>query len=193
MTTGPMTITVVSPREVPLGGLRDMRVRRTLPARGRTMIGAWCFIDHYGPSAVDEMVVAPHPHTGLQTASWLFSGAITHRDSAGNHAPVRPGELNLMTAGRGISHSEVSVPGEVLHGVQLWIALPAATRNTAPGFAHYAPPEIAGAGWRGRVFLGETLGVSSPVATHTRLVGAEITLDADAVLGLDETAGFEYG
>ena len=95
---------VLTPRDVPLGGLRAMTVRRTLPQRQRSLIGAWCFLDHYGPDDVDAgegMVVPPHPHTGLQTVSWLFTGEIEHRDSAGHHAIVRPGELNLMTAGRG--------------------------------------------------------------------------------------------
>src|SRR3954447_24542324 len=101
---------VLTPRDVPLGGLRAMTVRRTLPQRQRSLIGAWCFLDHYGPDEVAPsseggggMVVPPHPHTGLQTVSWLFTGEIEHRDSAGHHALVRPGELNLMTAGRGIS------------------------------------------------------------------------------------------
>ena len=142
---------VLSPREVPLGGLRAMTVRRTLPQRQRTFVGAWCFVDHYGPDDVDRqggMVVPPHPHTGLQTASWLFSGEIEHRDSAGHHAFVRPGELNLMTAGRGISHSEYSTPGTtVLHGAQLWLALPDSDRHTEPDFEHHVPdpsPETVG-------------------------------------------------
>ena len=104
-------VEVLPPREVPLGGPRAMRVRRTLPQRHRSLIGAWCFVDHYGPDDVADtggMRVAPHPHTGLQTVSWLFTGEVEHTDSAGHHAMVRPGEVNLMTAGRGISHSEVS-------------------------------------------------------------------------------------
>ena len=97
---------ILEPREVPLGGLRAMTVRRTLPQRQRSLIGAWCFLDHYGPDEVDEtggMLVPPHPHTGLQTVSWLFGGEIEHRDSAGNQPWSGPGELNLMTAGRGIA------------------------------------------------------------------------------------------
>ena len=96
-------IEVLTPRDVPLGGPRAMHVRRTLPQRERSLIGAWCFVDHYGPDLVADsggMSVAPHPHTGLQTVSWLFEGEIEHRDSAGNHAMVRPGEVNLMTAGQ---------------------------------------------------------------------------------------------
>src|SRR6202020_2123841 len=114
----------------------------TLPQRQRSLIGAWCFIDHYGPdrvAATGGMQVPPHPHTGLQAISWLRRGTIEHRDSAGHHALVRPGELNLMTAGRGISHSEVSTPDtDVLHGVQLWVALPSAARFAEPAFDHYA-------------------------------------------------------
>ncbi len=124
-TTG---VEVMTPRDVPLGGPRAMTVRRTLPQRQRSLIGAWCFLDHYGPDHVADtggMSVPPHPHTGLQTVSWLFTGEVEHRDSAGHHAMVRPGELNLMTAGHGISHSEVSTPETtVLHGAQLWVALP---------------------------------------------------------------------
>ncbi len=150
------------------------------------MIGAWCFVDHYGPDPVSEtggMRVAPHPHTGLQTVSWLFTGEIEHRDSAGHHAMVRPGELNLMTAGRGISHSEVSTPAtDVLHGAQLWVALPAADRDADPGFRHYVPPVVEGEGWTARVFLGSLLGSTSPVPTFTPLVGAELLLEPGSAL-----------
>src|SRR5699024_8858206 len=118
---------VLTARDVPLGGPRAMTVRRTLPQRARSLIGAWCFADHYGPDDVSTtggMVVPPHPHTGLQTVSWLFSGEIEHRDTLGTVASVRPGELNLMSAGAGIAHSEVSSPATTtLHGVQLWVAL----------------------------------------------------------------------
>jgi len=96
---------VLHPREVPLGGPRAIRVRRTLPQRDRSLIGAWCFADHYGPHDTRSgpgMDVPPHPHTGLQTRSWLFSGEVEHRDSSGVHAMVRPGEMNMMTAGAGL-------------------------------------------------------------------------------------------
>lgn len=133
---------VLDPRAVPLGGPRAMTVRRTLPQRARSLIGAWCFADHYGPdlvSASGGMRVPGHPHTGLQTASWLFGGEVEHHDTADTHARVRPGELNLMTAGSGIAHSEYSTPATtVLYGVQLWVALPAAHRFTAPAFEHHA-------------------------------------------------------
>ncbi|PUA82603.1 pirin family protein [Nocardioides currus] len=190
-------IEVLTPRDVPLGGPRAMRVRRTLPQRERSLIGAWCFVDHYGPDEVAEsggMVVAPHPHTGLQTVSWLFEGDVQHRDSAGNQAMVRPGEVNLMTAGQGISHSEVSPPStSVLHGVQLWVALPEASRHVAPHFAHHAPALRTGRNWQGRVFLGSLLGDTSPVSTYTPLLGAEIELDPGAHLDLDVDPSFELG
>jgi redox-sensitive bicupin YhaK (pirin superfamily) len=190
-------ITVHGAREVPLGGPRAMRVRRTLPTRERTMIGAWCFVDHYGPDPVAEtggMTVAPHPHTGLQTVSWLFTGEIEHRDSAGHHAMVRPGELNLMTAGRGISHSEVSTAAtSVLHGAQLWLVLPEAHRQVDPAFAHFAPEPVAGDGWEARVFLGSLLGSTSPVATYSPLVGAELLLEPGTRLDLDVDPAHEHG
>ena len=144
-------VELLVPRQVPLGGPRAMDVRRTLPQRQRSLIGAWCFLDHYGPDQVGDsggMKVPRHPHTGLQTVSWLFTGEIEHRDSAGFHAAVRPGEVNLMTAGRGISHSEFSTPDTtVLHGAQLWVALPDTARHMAPTFEHYRP----GAGQRKRL------------------------------------------
>ncbi|GGO72666.1 pirin family protein [Nocardioides deserti] len=188
---------VLTPREVPLGGPRAMTVRRTLPQRARTLIGAWCFLDHYGPDDVAEtggMVVAPHPHIGLQTVSWLFTGEIEHRDSAGNVAPVRPGELNLMTAGRGISHSEVSpATTTVLHGAQLWVALPSGSRDVDPGFVHHAPDPLVRDGLEARVFLGSLLGVTSPVATHTPLLGAELLLEPGARVELEVDPAFEHG
>ncbi|MEU9981748.1 pirin family protein [Streptomyces sp. NPDC050856] len=174
-----------------------MTVRRTLPQRTRTLIGAWCFVDHYGPDDVagtGGMDVAPHPHTGLQTVSWLFSGEIEHRDSLGTHALVRPGELNLMTGGHGISHSEVSTPGTtVLHGVQLWLALPGEHRHTGPAFQHYAPSPVRVAGADIRVFLGSLAGDTSPVRTLTPLVGAELVLPPRSTTTLEVDAGFEHG
>ena len=173
---------VLTPRDVPLGGLRAMRVRRTLPQRERSLVGAWCFADHYGPDEVDDtggMVVPPHPHTGLQTVSWLFTGEIEHRDSAGHHALVRPGELNLMTGGRGISHSEVSTAGTTtLHGVQLWVALPDDARDGPADFEHYAPPALTGPGWQGRSSSVRRSATTSPVRTATPLLGAELAARA---------------
>lgn len=190
-------VEVLTPRDVPLGGPRAMTVRRTLPQRARTLIGAWCFADHYGPDDVAHsggMDVAPHPHTGLQTVSWLFSGEIEHRDSLGSHALVRPGELNLMTGGHGIAHTEVSTPRtSVLHGVQLWVALPEEHRHTARDFQHHVPEPAHLDGAVLRVFLGSVAGAVSPVRTFTPLLGAEIVLEPHATLTLAVDAGFEHG
>ena len=188
---------VLHPREVPLGGPRAIRVRRTLPQRNRSLIGAWCFVDHYGPHDLGTgpgMDVPPHPHTGLQTVSWLFSGEIEHRDSAGVHALVRPGELNLMTAGAGICHSEVSTPGaRILHGVQLWVALPDAARDTGRDFANFAPTAQTVDGARVRVFLGELGGIRSPVHTFSPLLGAQIDLPPGLTVELPVDPAFEHG
>ena len=168
-------VQVLRPREVPLGGPRAMTVRRTLPARERSFVGAWCFVDHYGPDDVSVsggMDVAPHPHCGLATVSWLFSGEVEHRDSLGTRALVRPGEVNLMTAGRGISHSEVSTPETtVLHGAQLWVALPTRLADVAPRFEHHEPGVVAvGDGVRAQVFVGSLWGSASPVRVESPLV-----------------------
>lgn len=190
-------IEILSPREVPLGGPRALLVRRTLPQHQRSLIGAWCFADHYGPHDLRSsagMDVPPHPHTGLQTVSWLFSGEVEHRDSAGVHAMVRPGELNLMTAGAGICHSEVSTAAtSVLHGVQLWVALPDTDRDTDRRFDHHVPTPASRSGAVIRVFLGALDGVSSPVQTFTPLLGAQIDLGAGARLLLDVDPTFEHG
>ncbi|MGW2826583.1 pirin family protein [Streptomyces sp. NPDC001443] len=190
-------VEVLAPRDVPLGGPRSMTVRRTLPQRGRSLIGAWCFADHYGPDDVARtggMDVAPHPHTGLQTVSWLFAGEIEHRDSLGSHARVRPGELNLMTGGHGISHTEVSTPDtEILHGVQLWVALPDEHRDTRRDFQHFAPEPVVVDGARISVFLGALAGAVSPVRTFTPLLGAEIVLEPRATLTLAVDPRFEHG
>lgn len=188
---------VLHPREVPLGGPRAILVRRTLPQRERSLIGAWCFVDHYGPQDVRSgpgMDVPPHPHTGLQTVSWLFSGEVEHRDSAGVHAMVRPGVLNLMTAGAGICHSEVSTSATtVLHGVQLWVALPDAGRHTGRDFAHFVPTPRAVGGATLRVFLGELGSARSPVHTFTPLLGAQVDLEPRCRVTLDVDPAFEHG
>lgn len=188
---------VLHPREVPLGGPRAIRVRRTLPQRERSLIGAWCFADHYGPHDVrggTGMDVPPHPHTGLQTVSWLFSGEVEHRDSGGVHALVRPGELNLMTAGAGICHSEVSTSATtILHGVQLWVALPGEARDTARDFEHFAPEPQPVDGATLRVFIGELENRRSPVHTFTPLLGAQVDLDPGTELALDVDPTFEHG
>ncbi|WP_461071852.1 pirin family protein [Streptomyces pseudoechinosporeus] len=194
---GAPLVDVLSAREVPLGGPRAMRVRRTLPQRARTLIGAWCFADHYGPVDVTTahgMDVAPHPHTGLQTVTWLFSGEVEHRDSLGTHALIRPGEMNLMTGGYGISHSEVSTPATtVLHGVQLWVALPEEHRNADRDFQRCVPEPVRIDGAEIRVFLGSLAGSTSPVRTFTPLVGAEIVLAPRAAITLPVDTAFEHG
>ena len=189
-------VEVIVPREVPLGGPRSMTVRRTLPARERSFVGAWCFVDHYGPddvSATGGMDVAPHPHCGLATVSWLFSGEVEHRDSLGTVALVRPGEVNLMTAGRGISHSEVSTPSTtVLHGAQLWVVLPSAVADVEPRFEHHVPEVVEVAdGVRAQVFVGALWGSVSPVRVETPLVGAEVVLAGGASVLLPVPDGFE--
>lgn len=175
-----------------------MTVRRTLPQRQRSLIGPWCFVDHYGPDEVSGsggMDVAPHPHTGLQTVSWLFEGAIQHIDSGGNAGLVLPGEVNLMTAGQGICHSEVSTPDtSTLHGVQLWLALPDRVRDRPMrGFDHFAPSVEMFDGAELLVFLGELCDSRSPVPTHSPLVGAQIQLQPGAEVDLPVEEAFEHG
>jgi redox-sensitive bicupin YhaK (pirin superfamily) len=140
------------------------------------------------------MDTPPHPHTGLQTVSWLYEGQIEHRDSTGAHQLIDPGQVNLMTAGNGIQHSEVSTTAATtLHGVQLWTALPEASRGVAPFFEHHVA-EVAAVGEATlRVFVGSWLGITSPVTAYTPLVAAELTLPAGATVELPADAGFEYG
>ena len=190
-------VQVVTSREVPLGGPRAMTVRRTLPQRVRSLVGAWCFVDHYGPDDVavsGGMDVPPHPHTGLQTVSWLFAGEVEHRDSGGVHAIVRPGELNLMTGGHGVAHSEVSTPATtILHGVQLWVALPDGARDVPRAFQHHVPEPVHVDGGTVRVLLGSLAGTTSPVPTYSPLLGAEVTLEPNAELELEVDPSFEHG
>ncbi|MWV48827.1 pirin family protein [Rathayibacter sp. VKM Ac-2803] len=190
-------VEILEARLVPLGGPRAIEVRRTLPQRSRSTIGAWCFADHYGPVALGDeagMDVPPHPHTGLQTVSWLFEGEIDHRDSVGSHQLVRPGELNLMTAGRGISHSEVSTgSAPVLHGVQLWVALPEEARVVDPFFEHHHGVRVELPGAVVRVFVGGMLGASVPASVFTPLVAAQIDLEPGARIELPVETEWEYG
>jgi redox-sensitive bicupin YhaK (pirin superfamily) len=183
---------------VALGGTRGFEVTRTLPNRQRRMVGAWCFLDAYGPHLIgssDGMRVGPHPHTGLQTVTWLVAGEVLHRDSLGNRQEIRPGQLNLMTAGRGISHSE-QTPLEhsgVLQGVQLWVALPHAVRDLGPAFAHHADlPVVLDGGLSATILMGTLAGATSPAACHTPLVGAEIRLGPSAAGSLPLRPDFEY-
>ncbi|SMH43850.1 hypothetical protein SAMN06295885_2244 [Rathayibacter oskolensis] len=194
---GGSPVEILEARLVPLGGPRAIEVRRTLPQRSRSTIGAWCFADHYGPVHLEEeagMDVPPHPHTGLQTVSWLFEGEIDHRDSVGSHQLVRPGELNLMTAGRGISHSEVSTGAQpVLHGVQLWVALPEEARVVDPFFEHHRGIRVDLPGAVVRVFVGGMLGASVPASVFTPLVAAQIDLEQGARVELPVDPSWEYG
>jgi redox-sensitive bicupin YhaK (pirin superfamily) len=164
----------------------DIAVRRLLPLRLRRSVGPWCFIDHYGPESVDGiagMQVPPHPHIGLQTVTWLLAGNVLHRDSLGSEQMIQPGQLNLMTAGRGIAHAEES-PAEhdpVLHGVQLWVALPEATRHVPPAFEHHPQlPVTRIGGFTAAVFMGELAGARSDATAFSPIVGAELTAVAAA-------------
>ncbi|WP_433855644.1 pirin family protein [Streptomyces kronopolitis] len=194
--TGPVR-DVQPGKQVPLG--ESTVVRRLLPNLGRRMVGAWCFVDHYGPDdivAEPGMQVPPHPHMGLQTVTWLHQGEVLHRDSLGSLQTVRPRELGLMTSGRAIAHSEESPHGHgpFLHGAQLWVALPDAHRDAAPAFAHHTdlPVIEGGGGLSATVLLGELAGATSPGATYSPLVGADLTLGAGTDTRLPVDPDFEY-
>ena len=190
-------VKLLEPRDVPLGGPRAMTVRRTLPQRARSLVGAWCFLDFYGPDDLTEakpMRVPRHPHTGLATCSWLFSGRIDHMDSAGNWATVRPGDVVMMNAGSGISHSEYSTADtQVLHGAQLWYAFPEEHRFVEPSLESDRPEPVRGDGWEAKVFLGELLGYRSPVQTYIPLTGAEIRIEPGHWLDIEVPADHEHG
>jgi quercetin 2,3-dioxygenase len=186
---------VTGAREARVG---EMTVRRLLPLRLRRSVGAWCFVDHYGPMSVDGvagMRVPPHPHIGLQTVTWLISGNVLHRDSLGSEQMIHPGQLNLMTAGRGIAHSEES-PREhdpQLHGVQLWVALPDASRHTEPTFEHHAELPTAGiGGFAATVFVGTLGDVRSPALTFSEIVGVELAAAGDASGRIPLTPAHEH-
>jgi quercetin 2,3-dioxygenase len=175
---------VFEPREVPLGGVRGIQVDRVMPQRGLPTVGAWCFLDAFGPNET-AMRVLPHPHIGLQTVTWPLAGEVHHRDSLGSDVVVRPGQLNLMTAGRGIAHSEVSVSEGVLHGLQLWVALPAERAAMAPAFEqHVDLPVYAAGGLTATVLMGAIGDMMSPATTHTPLLGADVTISGTASLPL---------
>jgi quercetin 2,3-dioxygenase len=183
---------------VALGGPRAMNVTRTLPSRSRRMVGAWCFLDYYGPDDITAgpgMRVPPHPHTGIQTVTWLIAGEVLHRDSLGSRQLVQPGELNLMTAGRAISHAEQTPPDHsaILHGVQLWTALPDRYRHADPHFEHHPDlPVLRDGAVTVTVIMGELAGVSSPARTYSPLVGAQATLDGGTGIRLPLVPEFEY-
>ena len=188
---------LLTARRVPLG--KTTEVARALPDKQIRMIGPWCFLDHYGPEDVSGsagMQVWAHPHTGLQTVTWLLDGEVEHRDSLGSQVRVRPGELNIMTAGHGIVHSEISQPDKppLLHGVQLWVALPDTVRDLDPAFESYADlPDLMRPGVRGKVLIGDIDGVTSPALGYSPLCGADLRLDAGADVVIAVREDFEYG
>ena len=187
----------IDTRDAVLG--EGMTIRRALPSRHRRTVGAWCFLDHFGPVDVtsgDGLRVGPHPHIGLQTVTWLLAGEILHRDSLGYVQPIKPGQLNLMTAGRGISHSEESPRSRPssLHGAQLWIALPAAASNVDPAFDHHAAlPVIHHDGMTITVLLGEAFGERSPGRIFSPLVGIDVAVPGAASTNVSLEERYEYG
>ena len=187
---------IVVPRDVVLTTRTNIAVRRTVPHRDLRRIGAWIFVDHFGPTTqTDGMVVAAHPHTGLQTVTWLFEGEVEHRDSVGSVQLISPGQVNLMTAGRGISHSELSSKTDgSLHAVQLWLALPEAVRHREPFFEHRAElPGLDLAGARVTVFAGSLFGRTSPATMFTDSFGAEIVLEPGATVDVPLDYSHESG
>jgi redox-sensitive bicupin YhaK (pirin superfamily) len=178
---------LIPARRRDLGGFE---VGRLLPAGRRRMVGPFIFFDHIGPATLTPplpraMDVRPHPHIGLATVTYLFAGEMTHRDSLGCQQVIRPAEVNWMTAGRGISHSErfdgMRERGGALHGIQAWVALPAEAEETDPAFEHYGReelPTLGDTGWQARLIAGELLGARSGVRTHSPLLYAHIELAA---------------
>ena len=184
---------VIVPRTHDLGGFT---VRRALPFAKRRMVGPFIFFDHMGPAVFRDgngIDVRPHPHIGLATVTYLFAGQIQHRDSLGTYVPIDPGEVNLMTAGRGIVHSERTDPalkahGHALHGIQSWLALPREHEETAPGFDHVdrdALPVIEAEGKSIRLVIGSLYGKTSPVPTTWDTVYADVALEPGAKLPVD--------
>jgi redox-sensitive bicupin YhaK (pirin superfamily) len=171
---------VVQEIEPLLADLGAITVRRLLPRRARRLVGPWCFLDVFGPAPVDgrkTMDVPPHPHIGLQTVTWLFSGEVLHKDSLGSEALAVPGALNLMTSGRGIAHSEETPRGAStpLHGVQLWVALPDADRQVDPAFDHHARrPVVDLEGGRATVIMGTMAGERAEARVFSPIVGADV-------------------
>ena len=156
-------------------------VRRVLPQRPRRTVGSWCFVDHVGPVRAQPggaFGVGPHPHLGLQTVTWLVAGELLHLDSLGSEQLIRPGQLNLMTAGHGVAHAEEDpARAEEIHAVQLWVAQPAATREGPAAFEHHADlPRLELGGGEGTVLVGAFGGVDSPARRDTEHMGVELTL-----------------
>jgi len=189
------TLQALPGRLTDLGGLA---IRRLLPRSQRRLVGPWCFLDSYGPLAFSSgkpMDVAPHPHIGLQTVSWLLQGEVIHHDSLGLEGTATPGVLNLMTAGRGIAHAEETPAANVgrLRGVQLWVALPEASRAVAPAFAsHDALPALELDGGAATVMVGQLGTARSPAQTFSPIVGAELRGTPGARLSLPLERDFEH-
>jgi redox-sensitive bicupin YhaK (pirin superfamily) len=196
----PSRAVLLNSREVPLGGVRGMSVHRALPQRDLPLIGAWCFLDRFGPQRT-TMRVQPHPHTGLQTVTWPFAGAIRHRDAIGSDVVLARGELNLMTSGEGIAHSEYSVGEEAveLDALQLWVALPETRRHGPPAFERHVDlpvvevPAASGESAYAVVVMGTFAGVTSPATVHTPIVGAEVRIPAGAEVRLPLATAWEHG
>jgi redox-sensitive bicupin YhaK (pirin superfamily) len=182
-------------REVSLGALS---VARALPIKERRLVGAWCFLDRFGPLTFAEgkpMDVAPHPHIGLQTVTWLHDGEVVHDDSLGYESVLRPGGVNVMTSGRGIAHAEQTPRDNTgrLHGVQLWTALPERDRQMAPGFEHVADvPAIEEPGGIVRVFAGEFHGGRSPAPFFSPLLGTDVRVHPGRELLLPLNPDYEH-
>ena len=167
-------VEVTDAREARVG---DLSVRRALPRRGRRTVGAWCFADHMGPAEVDGPGIGPHPHLGLHTVTWLVEGELLHRDSLGSEQPITPGQVNLMTAGHGVAHAEEGSGRRRMHGVQLWVAQPAETRDGEAAFEHHAElPKAEVRNGVATVIVGTLLDATSPARADTPLVGAELDL-----------------
>ena len=182
-------IEITAPKASRVGSLT---VRRMLPRRGRRTVGPWCFADVMGPVADPAAGgIGPHPHIGLQTVTWLLAGELLHRDSLGSEQPIHPGQLNLMTAGHGVAHAEESRGSRSLHGVQLWIAQPEATRHREPAFEHHADlPGTTLTGCDVTVLVGELAGARSPARCDTEHVAAELRLRGSADIPVSPT--FEH-
>ncbi len=179
--------------------LGAFEVRRALPARGLTMVGPFCFVDQFGPGMLDiglGMDVRPHPHIGLSTVTYLFDGAIDHRDSLGSFATIRPGEVNLMTAGKGIVHSERSpaeerAKGASIHGMQTWLALPDGKEEIDPAFEQIKAdklPIISDGGAKARVIMGTLWGATAPTTCHAETIYADIILEQGGSIPVDAEA-----
>lgn len=175
----------------------NITIRRALPHRDKKTIGAWCFLDHFGPlnlTNTEGLRIGPHPHIGLQTFTYPLVGEILHRDSLGSKQKIQPGQVNLMTAGKGISHSEESLPDTTLHGVQLWIALPDNVRHMEPNFIHYDHlPVLQLDNLKIHLLAGEFLNSVSPVKVYSPLIGLELIAIEDTITNLPLNPKFEYG